>query len=215
MDCPAAPGEKGDRGEPGERGADAPPLTKEQVVEAILAMPDAIDRAVMKYIDANPPLDGKDGINGKDGAPGVQGERGFMGEPGRDGRDGLPGVQGEKGIDGINGKDGRDGLSPEDFSAELGEDGRTLSFKLAAGQAAFCNEVVLPIPLDCGVWKDSSDYIRGDGVTHDGSFWIAQRATKSRPGMPGSDWRLAVKKGQNGKDLRSDEQRVAAPVRFK
>lgn len=47
-------------------------------------------------------------------------------------------------------------------------------------------------------------YEQGDGVTFAGSFWIAQKDTSSKPGES-SDWRLAVKRGQDGRDGRDAE----------
>ncbi len=40
---------------------------------------------------------------------------------------------------------------------------------------------------------------QGDGATWDGSFWIAQKQTQDKPGTSDA-WRLAVKKGRDGKD---------------
>jgi len=54
--------------------------------------------------------------------------------------------------------------------------------------------------LDQGVFRESEAYEKGDGVTFGGSFWIAQKdAPEGKPGTS-ADWRLAVKKGRDGKD---------------
>jgi hypothetical protein len=37
-------------------------------------------------------------------------------------------------------------------------------------------------------------------VTHEGSGWIAQRATNAKPGTPNSGFQLAIKRGRDGKD---------------
>ena len=57
-------------------------------------------------------------------------------------------------------------------------------------------------------------YQRGDGVTLGGSFFIAQADTTAKPGKS-DEWRLAVKRGADGRDLRADEKRPPEPVRFK
>jgi hypothetical protein len=58
----------------------------------------------------------------------------------------------------------------------------------------------LPIVRDLGVWREGT-YRKGDGVTWGGSFWIAQDETTDKPDGPGGKgWRLAVKKGRDGKD---------------
>jgi hypothetical protein len=56
--------------------------------------------------------------------------------------------------------------------------------------------------IDRGVFKDGTEYDKGDGVTWGGSFWIAQRDTQSKPDAGNGDWRLAVKKGRDGKDAK-------------
>jgi hypothetical protein len=49
-----------------------------------------------------------------------------------------------------------------------------------------------------GVWSPASTYARGDAVTHAGSMWVVGGATTAKPGE-GPDWRLAVKRGRDGK----------------
>lgn len=49
------------------------------------------------------------------------------------------------------------------------------------------------------VWKPEQEYVRGDTATWDGSMWVARKTTKLKPGDSNDDWRLAVKRGRNGK----------------
>lgn len=51
---------------------------------------------------------------------------------------------------------------------------------------------------DRGVWKEGLLARTNHGVTHEGSYWICQRATMARPGT-NADWRLAVKRGRDAK----------------
>lgn len=55
--------------------------------------------------------------------------------------------------------------------------------------------------VDRGVWRDDvPDYLKYNGVTFGGSFWIAQKDSPSgKPGLS-ADWRLAVKKGRDSRD---------------
>jgi hypothetical protein len=69
------------------------------------------------------------------------------------------------------------------------------------------------ISLDAGVWTER-EYLAGDSVSHGGSSFIAQVATTAKPGKS-DDWRLAVKRGADGRDWRPDDKRVPEPVRFK
>ncbi len=89
------------------------------------------------------------------------------------------------------------------------DDGRTISFEASLGDLVHKQDLTTALPLDGGVWRErEGGYIKGSGVTLDGSWWIAQRQTKTRPGtIEGrDDWRLAVKRGQNGKDGKNGER---------
>lgn len=56
-------------------------------------------------------------------------------------------------------------------------------------------------PLDRGVFREGEAYEKGDGVTFGGSWWIAQvDAPETKPGTS-AEWRLAVKKGRDGRDV--------------
>lgn len=180
-----SPGEKGEKGDPGEPGKD-----------------------------------GRDGTDGRDGAPGEAGkpgERGEKGDPGIDGkdgaagRDGLPGQPGRDGKDGDPGKDGQDGLGFDDL--EFFHDGeRSFTLRFMRGERVKEFAFSIPTILDRGVWKQRG-YERGDGVTLGGSFFIAQKDTDAKPG-DSDDWRLAVKRGRDGRDA-TDKKSEPATVRLK
>jgi hypothetical protein len=110
--------------------------------------------------------------------------------------------------DGRDGKDGKDAFPLSAFDVVLDEDGRTLFMTFEAGDLKEHRHLTLPITLDRGVYRESGPedgkglYVKGDGVTAGGSFWIAQvDDPKGAPGIS-SEWRLAVKRGRDGKDLR-------------
>lgn len=98
-------------------------------------------------------------------------------------------------------KDGKDALEIDDFDISIGEDGRTLTASLKRGESIVQKSCKLDIPLDMGIFSESKEYQKGDGVTYAGSFWLAQ---KDLPvGKPGGsdDWRLSVKRGRDGKEV--------------
>lgn len=162
---------------------------------------------------------GEPGQDGKDGAPGADGKDGADGRDGADvvellidrdgalvatlsngrtktlgpvvGKDGAPG---HNGVDGAPGKDGRDGLGFDDLDLVENEAGVFLRF--ARGEVV--KEFRLPIVTDRGVYREGH-YRKGDGVTWAGSFWIAQDDTAEKPDS-GKGWRLAVKRGRDGRD---------------
>lgn len=194
------PGERGPVGEPGVRGEKGDPGERG--------------------------MDGRSGIDGKDGAPGLRGEKG---DAGADGRDGAPGVDGKSvTIDDVTplleakfaswaldverrANDlfqrtaaampvPQDGLSVEDFDIEHDGDG-TVTFRFQRGALKKEFAIRLPRFKDQGVWREENTYRAGDGVSFGGSFWIAQRdAPEGKPDSGDGHWRLAVKKGRDGKD---------------
>ena len=53
------------------------------------------------------------------------------------------------------------------------------------------------------VWSDTEKYVPGDAVTFSGSMWVCKSESIGvRPGTGHSCWRLAVKYGRDGRDLR-------------
>lgn len=179
-----ADGKDGERGEPGQAGADGQ---------------NGLDGA-----------DGKDGIDGRNGADGKDGagiadllidRAGELVATFTDGRvKSLGPVVGRDGRDGVDGKDGErgaDGLGPDHLKVEQADDGRTIRLSLREGETF---ELRFPVVLDRGVFKEGEHYAQGDAVSWGGSVWIAQRSTDEKPDGPNSGWRLAVKRGRDGKD---------------
>lgn len=104
-------------------------------------------------------------------------------------------------IVGKDGSPGAAGLGFDDMTEELADDGRTIIRRYSRGEQVKEVRFTLPVVLDRGVYKDGVEYVAGDGVSFGGSFWIARAVTKDKPGTSDS-WRLAVKKGRDGKDGR-------------
>jgi hypothetical protein len=181
--------------------------------------------AALKAVQPLRGADGQDGAPGRDGVPGppgpvgpagtpgLEGAKGLDGVPGRDGpdgkdgRDGQPGVPGRdgaKGLDGADGRDGKDGadgLGFDDLTVEYDQE-RTVTLKFERGDRVQSFRLVLPMMLDRGVFSPGKSYEAGDVVTWGGSLFIAQRATSAKPGEQGEAsraWRLAVKRGGDGK----------------
>lgn len=200
-------GEKGDRGEQGEPGRDGVGVRDGFVQRdgiCFLSLSDGTMRDLGVVV-------GKDGVDGKDGETGPQGERGEQGpqgEKGAPGARGDAGLIGEKGIDGrdgrdgTDGKDGRDGFDLEAFDCQP-IDERTLELTFTGAGQVHRYELEFPVIIDRGVYKADETYKRGDGVTWGGSWWIAQVETAQKPDSTDSGWRLAVKKGRDGKDAKA------------
>lgn len=102
------------------------------------------------------------------------------------------------GKDGRDGVDGKDGVGFDDLALE--HDGeRGFTFRLIRGAEVREYGFTIPAVLDRGVYREDNDYLKGDAVSFGGSLWIAQRDVP--PGKPGQcdGWRLAVKKGRDGR----------------
>lgn len=102
-------------------------------------------------------------------------------------------------------KDGQDALSLENFDINLADDGRTVTVKMQAGETVIEKSVKIAAVIDRGTFKHEGAYEKGDGASYGGSFWIANcDGPKGVPGSGETDWRCAVKKGRDGKDLREN-----------
>lgn len=188
-----APGEKGEKGDPGEAGASAEQI-RELVAEAVKAIPPPKDgesvtvEQVMAALE--PAMDAKMAAWALDFERRAQGvlERAV---------DRLPKPR--------DGKDGKDGLDLRNLSVEQEPDGRTVRLTLKDDERTEHVHLSFPVVLDRGVYReggprDGALYERGDGVTYGGSFWIAQvDDPQGKPGLS-DDWRLAVKRGRDGRD---------------
>lgn len=95
-------------------------------------------------------------------------------------------------------KDGVDGLGFDDLTVEYDGE-RAISLRFIRGEMVREFQLTMPIVLDRGVYKDDGEYAQGDGVTWAGSFWIKQRPGQGKPDSADGLWRLAVKRGRDGK----------------
>jgi integrin beta 3 len=181
--------------------------------------------AEVRALSRIPGPPGETGPEGKRGLRGETGEKGERGEAGKQGPMGPAGIDGKNGERGAKGEPGRNASDLtylQDYAAEqvgrafktatmtTPDGGRTLRW--AMGDVV--HEIKTAIVLDAGVWKEGITYAAGDGVTLGGSFFIAQASTTAKPGKS-DEWRLAVKRGSDGRDWRPDEKRAFEPVRFK
>lgn len=105
----------------------------------------------------------------------------------------------------VVGDPGRDGFSLDDFDCQPVDD-RTIKLMFTRGDEMHSYELEFPVITDCGVFKEGEQYVRGNAVTWGGSLWIAQRDTSSKPDAPDSGFRLAVKRGRDGKDFKPKDQ---------
>lgn len=213
--------ERGERGPPGERGQDAEPVLVSDVVRELVALPElrpVLDllatEAVVKHLEAHPPLAGADGRDGEQGRDGKDGERGADGIGvadaliDRDGglvltlSDGRTKSLGTVvGRDGNAGKDGADGLSMVEVSRSYDVDAHEVVERWAvAGEQ---RELRYPAGgiRPGGFWREGLKCFALQAITHDGALWIAKRDTAAKPCLENADdWQLAARKGRDGRD---------------
>jgi len=198
-----------------------PQYTKDEGIGAALALG-------QRCMDELRTLARTPGPEGKRGPAGEKGDKGERGEVGKDGPAGHPGKDGIDGRDGERGQKGEPGRNAADLtllqqyidervertlkaaSITTSDGGRTLRW--AMGETV--HETKTAVVLDAGVWKEGAAYVAGDAVSHGGSLFIAQGDTSERPGKS-DHWRLAVKRGNDGRDHRAEEKRQPDLVRLK
>lgn len=176
---------------------DVAPLIAAEMAKAVAQIPVPKDG-----VDGN---DGRDGSNGKDG----RGVKDLLID--RDGHLVATMDDGEMknlgpviGKDGAHGKDGHDGFGFEDMDVAVLDDDRTIELSFRRGDEVKAFTLKWPTVIDRGIWKEGHPYSRGDSVTWGGSSWIAQQdEPPGKPDTKDSGWRLAVKKGRDGKDSKN------------
>lgn len=95
----------------------------------------------------------------------------------------------------------------------LQDDGRTveLHFELTNG-ALHKSTLKMPVQIPRGVFDAEREYDVHDLCTFDGSQWVALKTGKlARPGLDAS-WKLQVKHGKDGKDLKQPAPQVIRHV---
>ena len=188
-------------------GAALAPIVRSEIAKATAPL-----LARLADLEAREPLQGEPGEKGLDGKDGADGKDGVAPSP-EDvaacferrfseflmSADRRVYEMADKAIDRMpRAKDGRDGIGWDSMSVEFDGE-RTVTLVFDKGDEQFTYPVTFPVVLDKGFWKDGMAVEKGDGVTYGGSYWIAQKATESKPEVGSEDWRLAVKKGRDGK----------------
>lgn len=179
--------------------------------------------------DGRDGIDGKDGLNGLPGKDGQDGQDGQDGRDGRDAAELsiLPGIEegrsypqgtyahlrggivrADRATDPLH-----DGIIPHEagwrtvvnglagMNAEQEPDGRSFRFTLEQTDGS-TRQFVFKIAamIYRGVYSEAQEYDTGDAVTDDNQTWVAVQPSKGvRPGTSEA-WKLAARKGRNGKD---------------
>lgn len=214
-----------EKGEPGSDGVSPEP--QEIIAACRDVLDETIKKMVDHAMSELPaPEPGPPGEKGEPGEKGMDGQDGALGADGKDGADGV-GLAGALidraghlrvcmtngtdhdlgpvvGKDGDPGKDGHDGFGFEDLDVAVLDDDRTIEFSFRRGDEEKCFTLKWPTVLDRGPYKAEREipYEPGDGVTYAGQFFICNEQTNAKPdeSKDGKPWRLAVRKGRDGKD---------------
>jgi hypothetical protein len=194
-EIPAGPqGEKGDPGEastaPGPQGEKGEPGEVDPAVLATLVSGAVAEAMRGLDMEALRGPSGKDGVDGK----GEKGDRGEKGDPG-------VGERGKRGEKGDRGDPGRDGVATRDELHELIKAG------VAGAVAAIVPEITeavrktLPKVEFQGVYREGTEYTKGDLVTFGGSVWHCdvEQTTVKPDSIDPKHWTLAVKKGRDAR----------------
>ena len=103
--------------------------------------------------------------------------------------------------------------APKQIVVEQTSD-RTFSFKHVDmfGRTAVQQEFSVPAMVYRGVFVEGTEYVQGDMATWAGSLWHCDQKTADKPGDGGA-WRLAAKRGRDGKDGTVIQQKASGPVK--
>ncbi len=85
------------------------------------------------------------------------------------------------------------------------EDLRTFTVKVGLTDGAIVEkQFAMPVLLDRGVYRANEEYLAGDTVSHQGSGWVCiADKTSTSPSTPNQrDWRLQIKAGRDGRDIK-------------
>jgi hypothetical protein len=196
----AVPGADGKDGRDGRDGKDADEAAIIEAVSKAIVIPEPI-----------PGLDGKDGRDGQDGRdaidleilPGIDEQKQYPRGSYATHRGGLwrayERTHGMRGWECI--VDGVDEVKAEQVS----ERGFEFTLHKSSG-SVIAKSCTIPAMIYKEIYSDKTQYEKGDAVTYAGSLWVATSdSPTSAPGTGSAEdtgWRLAVKSGRNGKDLR-------------
>jgi hypothetical protein len=194
---------------PAEPGKDAEPIAPEQIDAAVQRHLEAnpiktvtvedlapvVESQVAKAVEAIPPA--KDGADAAQIASFVKDHTGSLIVTLSDGRVIDTGIR-----DGERGEKGRDALTLTDFDTQLSENGRVLTLSLENDETSVRHELQLPVMIYRGGYKEGVEYVEGDTVTFGGSLWCAASATTDKPTEGRECWRLAARRGRDGKDAK-------------
>jgi hypothetical protein len=200
------------------------PIISEEVAKVVAPL-----HAKIAELEGRKP-DAPQGEKGEQGERGEKGETGADGSNGRDGagivdgfvsRDGhliatlsdgstrdFGEIIGKDGRDGKDGKRGKDGFGFDDMDVCVLDDDRTIELSFRRGEDEKAFTLKWPTIIDRGPFKIDRGlpYESGDGVTWGGQFYICNEQTNDKPDLSkdGKPWRLAVRKGRDGKDAKKE-----------
>lgn len=188
---------------------------------------DYLSKAFAPLVKRLEALEARQSERGEKGEPGPEGSPGAPGLPGADGKSVvladleplLKSMQSEwaldferraqalfqkavdaipKPVDGKDGTNGVDGIGWDSMRVE--HDGRrSFEFIFTKDGTDHPFKFSVPCVIDAGFYQEGMKVEKGDGVTFGGSYWIAQTDTDTKPAVGNPDYRLAVRKGRDGK----------------
>lgn len=99
---------------------------------------------------------------------------------------------------GKDGEDGVDGVSFEAFEMEYLPESHEMAVKATVGSRT--KELRYPAGgiRTGGYWREGTKAAANEAWVHDGSLWIATKATASKPESRSEDWIIAARKGRDG-----------------
>lgn len=100
--------------------------------------------------------------------------------------------------DGENGRDGKDGRSVESFERAYDPETHEIVERWIAAEQPQELRYTAGGIRGRGYWREGVEAKAAEAWTHDGTMWIAVRATKEKPSISSPDWYIGARRGRDG-----------------
>lgn len=101
----------------------------------------------------------------------------------------------------VEGKDGADGLSLESFDLQYIEETHEVELRAVCGARSKSLRFPAGGIRPAGYWRDGTKAQANEAWVHDGSMYIAKRATSAKPESKSDDWLIAARRGRDGESV--------------
>lgn len=114
----------------------------------------------------------------------------------------------------VEGKDGVDGLSLAEFDMQYIEETHEVELRAVCGTRTKSVRFPAGGIRPAGYWREGTKAQANEAWVHDGSMYIAKRATSAKPESKSDDWLIAARRGRDGETVIRQAQTPAQPIKL-